>query len=212
MNFKCVIFDCDGVLVDSEIIGNEILISMAKAYGLEMTIDQAMANFHGKSLKNCFQQIEEKINRKLPDNFEAEFRKQSFKAFRNELKAVKGVVDFINSLSVSYCVASSGPPEKITQNLTTTGLIDKFQNKIFSSYHINSWKPEPEIFLYAAREMGFSVEECIVIEDSVPGVIAAVKGGFKVYGYTNENNAKAMEKEGAIVFRSYVELAEMLKG
>ena len=209
-NIKCIIFDCDGVLVDSEAIANQILLSMAKEHGLEMTLEQAIKNFNGRGLKDCFQQIEKIANKKLPEEFEKEYRKKTFEAFRTELKPVKGAKEFIETLAISYCVASSGPLEKIHLNLTTTGLIEKFENKIFSSYQINSWKPDPEIFLFAASEMGFPINECIVIEDSKAGVISAIKGGFKVFGFANENNSQELLDEGATVFYNYEELSAIL--
>ena len=95
-------------------------------------------------------------------------------------------------------------------NLTTTGLIQNFENRIFSSYEINSWKPDPEIFIHACNQMGFKKEECIVIEDSVAGVIAGVKGGFKVFALANENNAQDLRDEGATVFYNYEELETIL--
>ena len=209
-NLKCIIFDCDGILVDSESIANQVLLSMAEPFGLKMSMEEAVKKFNGRRLNIIFEQIEILINKKLPESFETEFRKRTFEAFKTDLKPIKGVTEFINSLNISFCVASSGPVEKITLNLTTTGLIEKFENKIFSSYQINSWKPEPEIFLHACKQMGFEIEECIVIEDSVAGVIAAAKGGFKVYGLANENNAQDLINEGATVFYSYEELAQIL--
>ena len=207
---KCIIFDYDGVLVDSEEISNQVLISMAKQYGLEMTLEQAIRNFNGRSLKDCLQQIEEKIKKRLPDNFVNEYREKSFIAFKTDLKPVKGVRDFIDNLKISYCVASSGPVEKITLNLTTTGMFDKFKNKIFSSYQINSWKPDPDIFLFAANKMGFSISECVVVEDSLAGVISATKGGFKVFGFAKESNSQELIDEGATVFYNFNELAKLL--
>lgn len=207
---KCIIFDCDGVLVDSEEIGNTILISMLNEFELKMTLEEAFNNFSGRSLQDCKLQIEKRINRKLPPDFENEFRNQCREAFRTQLKPVKGVKKFIDKLTISYCVASSGPVDKIKSNLKITGLSEKFKNNIFSSYQINSWKPDPEIFLYASREMGFLPDECIVIEDSVAGVISAVKGGFDVYGFANENNSGALKNEGATVFYSFDELENML--
>ena len=209
-DIKCIIFDCDGVLVDSEIIGNQILLSMAKDFGFKMTIEDAIKNFNGRSLKDSFKYIENLIQKKLPDNFENEYRRLTFEAFKTNLKPIKGVKEFIDSLTVSYCVASSGPIEKINLNLTTTGLIEKFENKIFSSYQINSWKPDPEIFLFASKEMGFKPEECIVIEDSKAGVISAIRGGFKVFGFANENNANELKEEGATIFYSFEELSNLL--
>ena len=95
-------------------------------------------------------------------------------------------------------------------NLTTTRLIQNFENRIFSSYEINSWKPDPDIFIHACNQMGFKKEECIVIEDSVAGVIAGVKGGFKVFALANENNAQDLLDEGATVFYNYEELEGIL--
>lgn len=210
MEFKCIIFDCDGVLVDSEVIENQVLISMAKHFGLNMTLEKAIENFKGKSLSDSLQLIEKLIKDKLPDHFVKEYRQQSFEAFRKKLKPIEGVKEFIDNLNVSYCVASSGPIEKITLNLTTTGLIENFKNRMFSSYQINSWKPEPEIFLHAAREMGHLVSECIVIEDSRPGIMAAIRGGFKVYALANEENTEQLQNEGAIIFNSFEELTKML--
>lgn len=207
---KCMLFDCDGVLVDSEEIGNKVLLSMTKEFGLRMTMEEAKMSFSGRRLKDIFQQIENRINQKLPADFEKEYRKRSYEAFKKELKPVKGVKQFIDSLSIPYCVASSGPVEKIKSNLTTTGLAEKFGENIFSSYQINSWKPDPEIFLFASREMGFSPSECIVIEDSRVGVISAIKGGFTVYGFANENNTQVLQDEGAIVFYSFEELNRLL--
>ena len=197
---KCIIFDCDGILVDSETIANQVLLSMSASFGLKMTIEESIKNFNGSRLQKIFEKIEELTDKKLPDSFETDFRKQTFEAFKTDLKPVKGVKEFIEKLTVPYCVASSGPVEKITLNLTITGLLEKFENRIFSSYDINSWKPDPEIFLHACKQMGFEKEECIVIEDSVAGVIAAVTGGFKVFALANENNAQDLLDEGATVF------------
>jgi HAD superfamily hydrolase (TIGR01509 family) len=208
---KCILFDCDGVLVDSEGIGNQVLLNMAAKYGLKISLNEAYKKFNGRSLKDCFQQIEQLINQPLPENFEIAYRKKSFEAFATQIKPIKGVMKFLNSLTIPYCVASSGPVEKIQLTLKTAGLIDKFENKIFSSYQINSWKPDPGIFLHAAQQMGFSVEECVVIEDSLVGVIAAKRGGFKVFGLASEKNSKELENEGAILFYTFEELAKFFK-
>ncbi|WP_343694505.1 HAD family hydrolase [Flavobacterium sp.] len=210
MEVKCIIFDCDGVLVDTEKIGNGILLEMAAEHGFEMEIEDAYRNFNGRNLKDCFRHIEEAIDQKLPETFEAEYRQRSFNAFRTEVKPMEGVVEFIEKLKIPYCVASSGPVEKIRLNLEVAGLLDKFENKIFSSYQINSWKPDPGIFLHAAKEMGFEVKDCIVLEDSKAGVKAGRSGGFKVYGFANGFNDNDLEEEGAVLFHSYEELSEIL--
>lgn len=207
---KCIIFDCDGVLVDTEKIGNGVLLEMASEHGFEMKIEDAYRNFNGRKLKDCFRYIEETIDKELPETFETEFRQRSFDAFKTQVKPMEGVIEFIDKLTIPYCVASSGPVEKICLNLEVAGLLGKFEDKLFSSYQIGSWKPEPGIFLHAAKEMGFDVKDCIVIEDSVAGVRAGIDGGFKVYGFANGYNDSDLEKEGAILFRSYKELAVVL--
>lgn len=208
---KCIIFDCDGVLVDTEKIGNGIMLSMAAEYGFKMKLEEAYRDFNGRNLKECFLHIENAIGKKLPDNFESEYRKKSFEAFRTQVKPMEGIVEFLNKLKIPYGVASSGPVDKIRLNLEVSGLLDKFENKIFSSYQIKSWKPDPGIFLHAAKEMGFEVKDCIVIEDSKAGVIAGIQGGFKVYGFANGFNNDDLEKEGAILFHSYKELSVLLQ-
>ncbi|KAF2516219.1 HAD family phosphatase [Flavobacterium zhairuonense] len=210
---KCIIFDCDGVLVDTEKIGNGILLEMAAEHGFEMHIEDVYRNFNGRNLKDCFRHIEEAIDQKLPDSFEAEYRQKSFEAFKTQVKPMKGVIKFIENIEkfkIQYCVASSGPVEKIKLNLEVAGLLDKFESKIFSSYQINSWKPEPGIFLHAAKEMSFDVKDCIVLEDSKAGVKAGISGGFKVYGFANGYNNEDLEEEGAIIFHRYEELSELL--
>jgi len=207
---KCIIFDCDGILVDSEEIGNSVLLSMAEEFGLRMTLEEAMMIFCGRSLKDCLQEIEIRINQKLPKDFESDFRKKTNEKYKTELRPVKGVKQFIDNVNVSYCVASSGPLDKIRSNLSITGLTEKFGENIFSSYQINSWKPDPEIFLHASKEMGFTPGECIVIEDSKAGVISAVKGGFTVYALANEYNFQLLQNEGAIIFYNFDELNDLL--
>jgi HAD superfamily hydrolase (TIGR01509 family) len=211
MEVKSIIFDCDGVLVDTEKIGNEILLSMAADHGFEMKIEDAYSNFNGRNLKDCFLHVENSIGKKLPDNFESEYRERSFEAFKTQVKPMEGVVEFINKLKIPYCVASSGPVEKIRLNLEVSGLLDKFEGKIFSSYQIKSWKPEPGIFLYAAQQMGFEVKDSIVVEDSKAGVKAGINGGFKVFGFANGYNNADLEQEGATLFKSYEELSGVLQ-
>ncbi|MDT0606004.1 HAD family hydrolase [Croceitalea rosinachiae] len=210
MKYKCIIFDCDGILVDSEEISNSVLIQMAREIGIDIKTEYALENFAGKSLKSCFEYIEKRIEKPLPDTFEKEFRNRTFSAFKTDLKPVKGVRNLLERISVPFCVASSGPIEKIILNLTTTNLMEKFENRIFSSYQIGSWKPNPEIFEYAAKKMGFKPNECAVIEDSLAGVKAGIKGGFDVFGLASPKNKDEFRKEGAIVFSEMNELCKLL--
>ncbi len=210
-DIKCVIFDCDGVLVDSEHVSNDILYTMACEQGYTMGKEKVMREFAGRSLQQCLSMIESSIGKTLPPEFVPTFREKTFHYFRTDLKAITGVHDFIDTLTHDYCVASSGPIEKMNITLSTTGLIEKFRNKMYSSYQINSWKPDPDIFLHAAKEMGYAINECIIIEDSRAGVMAGVKGGFKVFGYAASGNADELANEGAEVFYDFKELQGKLK-
>ncbi len=187
MKYKCIIFDCDGVLVDSESISNSTLVDMAKSIGVTIQLDFAMTHFLGKSLQFCFDYIESLAPRKLPDTFEEEFRERTFEAFRTQMQPIPGVHELLSKINIDICVASNGPAEKIRLNLTTTQLIDRFEGNIFSAYDIKSWKPNPELYLHAAKSMGYTVEECVVIEDSLAGVQAAQAGGFDVFAYVNSH-------------------------
>ncbi len=210
MKYKCVIFDCDGVLVDSEVISARIFQEMATELGLDIGFETVLGQITGTSMQENLKFFSEKIDVELPADFESEYRRRSFETFKTELKPIKGIHDLLDKIKVPIGVASSGPTEKIKLNLTTTNLIDYFGDNIFSSYDIGSWKPDPEIYLYAAKAMGFQPEECAVIEDSLVGVQAAKAGGFSVFGFAHGKNRNAFEELGAMVFSEMKELEKML--
>ena len=208
---ECIIFDCDGVLVDSEVINNRVLLEMASEYGVTMDLSEAVEEFSGIRIKEGIKILEKRASRPFPLDFEQLFRAKTYEIFKTEMKAVEGVSSLLAGLTVPFCVASSGPVEKIKLNLTVTGLIPFFpDNRIFSGYDINSWKPDPGIFLYAAAQMGFAPAVCAVVEDSKAGIIAAVKGGFKAFGYAKPFNASVLAGEGANVFYNMSELPALL--
>ncbi len=188
MKYKCIIFDCDGVLVDSEELSIQILVDMARAFGADINLSYALKHFSGRSLEHCGLDIEHKAGKKLPDDFMDIFRQKSYFAFDNYLQPVKGIPELLNRLTLPFCVASSGPLEKIERNLAIVGLTDKFTGRMFSSYEIGSWKPEPDIFLHAAQQMSFTPRDCLVIEDSLAGVLAAQAGGFDVLAYVEDTD------------------------
>jgi len=210
MKYKCIIFDCDGILVDSEAISSKVFIEMAKSLGVNIDLEFAIENFSGVSIKTTLEYIANKAGKELPENFEKEFRRRTFELFKTDLKPVKGVSELLDKINVPCCVASSGPREKLQLSLTTTNLFHKFENRIFSSYDIGSWKPNPEIFLYAAKEMDFKVSECAVIEDSLAGVKAARSGQFDVFALANAKNKDTLANLGAKIFFDMKELDQLL--
>ena len=211
MKYSCIIFDCDGVLVDSEAISARVFQTMISELGSEVDYETVLEQITGTSMKENLQFISEIINGELPADFETDFRKRSYEAFKTAIKPVKGVPDLLKNIKVPVGVASSGPIEKIRLNLTTTNLIHYFGENIFSSYEIGSWKPDPEIYLHAAKKMGFKPAECAVIEDSLPGIQAAKAGGFDVFGLANDKNKAAFRKLGATSFSTMKELGNLLK-
>jgi HAD superfamily hydrolase (TIGR01509 family) len=208
--YKCIIFDCDGVLVDSEPISIQILVDIANSYGANIDLAYGMKHFKGSFFDACKNKIAQLTSTPIPNSFEADYRKQSFDAFKKNMQPVKGVQAVLNNLSVPFCVASSGSEDKIRLNLGLAGLLPYFENKIFSCYAINKWKPDPAVFLWAAETMGFEPRDCLVIEDSLSGVRAAKNGGFNVFGFTAGDYNNELESEAERTFKSMGLLLEMI--
>lgn len=208
---KNLIFDCDGVLVDTESIMISSLLEMAAAFGAKMELEAAIEEFSGRQILEAISLLEANAGTSFPPDFEKLFRAKAYQRFREEVQAVPGIVELLSGLKLPYCVASSGPREKIVLNLELTGLLRYFPDgHIFSSYDIQSWKPDPGIFLHAAQQMGFDPQHTVVIEDSFAGVEAALKGGFRVYAYAHAKNRQALLDQGAIVFDSMYQLPGLL--
>ncbi|KAA5828090.1 HAD family hydrolase [Algibacter amylolyticus] len=208
--YKCIIFDCDGVLIDSEPIAIGVLVEMANYLGANMELDAAMIALKGKSFKYCTNYISQRIEKPLPIHFEQDYRINTFEAFRKNIQPIKGIKAVLENINVPFCVASSGPENKIRLNLELTGLLPFFEGHIFSCYAIQKWKPEPDVFLWAAETMGFKPEDCLVVEDSLSGVRAANTGGFDVFGYTEHDYGNALSKEATKTFNSMDKLLKML--
>lgn len=208
--YKCIIFDCDGVLVDSEPISNGVLVNMANNYGANIDLDYALKHFKGGTIKRVKETIETLIEKKLPDTFEEEYRAISYNAFKENVKPVSGIKEVLTTLEIPFCVASSGPVPKIVLNLELTGLDSFFADNIFSCYTIKKWKPDPAIFNLAAITMGFSNDQCLVIEDSITGVKAAQNGGFDVFGFTAHDYNNELQGECTKTFNDMSELLKLL--
>jgi HAD superfamily hydrolase (TIGR01509 family) len=207
---KCIIFDCDGVLVDSEAITFSVLGELCDGLGLHLTEDELEDNFLGKSLNSVMAFISARIDGALPEDFEAQFRAGTFARFKTDIKPVRGIKELLAKVKVPICVASSGPPHKIRLNLELTGLTDYFGENIFSCYDLGKWKPDPAVFLHAAKTMGFAPADCVVVEDSPAGVKGAVAGGFRVFGLAHPKNAEALRAAGAEVIFGLDELHGVL--
>ncbi|GKQ39535.1 HAD family phosphatase [Streptomyces sp. A012304] len=188
MRYDLVIFDNDGVLVDSEPISNRLLAAYLTELGHPTSYEESIRDYMGSAMHRIHELIEERTGRRLPAEFDDVFHGRVFAAFERELEPVPGVVGVLEKLAadgVPYCVASSGSHERIRVGHRTTGLDRWFEEaRVFSSQDVGRGKPAPDLFLYAAERMGVAPERCVVVEDSPLGVQAAVAAGMDVYGFT----------------------------
>ncbi|MGW3991495.1 HAD family hydrolase [Streptomyces sp. NPDC004830] len=188
MRYDLVIFDNDGVLVDSEPISNRHLAAYLTELGHATTYEESLRDYMGSAMHRVHDLVEERTGRRLPEDFDDVFHARVFAAFERDLKPVEGVEEVLQKLTadaVPYCVASSGSHERIRVGHRTTGLDRWFdEGRVFSSQDVGRGKPAPDLFLYAAQRMGVPPERCVVVEDSPLGVQAAVAAGMDVYGFT----------------------------
>jgi HAD superfamily hydrolase (TIGR01509 family) len=201
-----VIFDCDGVLVDSEPLACASFSRALKAQGLDWSVEETMRRLMGLSLKTSLEICEAELGRKLPGDFLEKMQAVTYQTFRDApLQAVAGVKDAVRALQAAglhTCVASSGAPEKMRFTLGLTDLWDLFDGRIFSASQVPRGKPFPDLFLHAAISMNVQPFECVVVEDSLPGVQAARAAGMKALAYAGEPyaNRDALRQAGAQVF------------
>ncbi|MFD7551525.1 MULTISPECIES: HAD family hydrolase [unclassified Streptomyces] len=188
MRYELVVFDNDGVLVDSEPLANRILAAYLTELGHPTTYEDSLRDYMGAAVHRVHDLVEERTGQRLPADFDREIQARTAAGFVRELKPVPGVVDVLERLvadGVPYCLASSGSHERIGVGHRTTGLDRWFgPERVFSAEDVGRGKPAPDLFLHAARQMGVAPERCVVIEDSPLGVRAAVSAGMDVYGFT----------------------------
>ena len=182
-NFDLVIFDCDGVLVDSEVISCRAHAEVLTRHGYPITSDQVLARFLGVSDREARLMIENEISRKLPDDFESQVKQATLQFYAGDLRAISYVGEAIAAIGLPKCVASSGTPEKIRHGLECAGLFDLLAPHIFSASQVKRGKPAPDLFLFAAEQMQASPARCVVIEDSIPGIAGALAAGMAVLGF-----------------------------
>ncbi|HKS56882.1 MAG TPA: HAD family hydrolase [Steroidobacteraceae bacterium] len=197
---QLVIFDCDGVLVDSEPVANRMLGQMLRELGLDLTQEQIFEQFVGYSMAHVLRVIESLLGRAPPENFLRDLQARTFEAFRTELRAMPGIeatLDRLDELGLPFCVASSGDHEKMRTTLGITGLWSRFAGRIFSVTQVARGKPAPDVYLFAARQLGAEPAACIVIEDTPPGVQAGVAAGMTVFGFCAHTPEQKLKAAGA---------------
>ena len=216
MNLDLVIFDCDGVLVDSEVISCRAHAETLTRHGYAITEEQVLHRFLGVSDREARQIIEREIGRPLPSDFEAQVKEATLKFYAGDLKAIAGVAAAIAAIDLPKCVASSGTPEKIRHGLECAGLYEQLNPHIFSATQVKRGKPAPDLFLFAAEQMGAPAKRCLVIEDSVPGVTGALAAGMTVLGFHGGSHCqpghadKLRDAGAAVVFDDMRQLPELV--
>ena len=201
-----VIFDCDGVLVDSEPLANTCFARALQREGLDWTVEETMRRLMGRSMKSCVEIVERELDRALPGDFVDRLQADTMEAFRDApLKTVPGVVEAIDAIEaagIATCVASSGGLDKMRVTLGIVGLWSRFEGRIFSSSQVPRGKPFPDLFLHAAIQMNEQPFDCTVVEDSLPGIQAARSAGMRALAYVGapHTDAEALCAAGGRTF------------
>jgi HAD superfamily hydrolase (TIGR01509 family) len=205
-----VIFDCDGVIVDSEPLAAVVLGEMLAELGLPAKDDEVLERFNGRKVAEWVGEIEKELQRPIADWFIPEFRRRSAEKFSTELTSVPGIEKVLAALPIPYCLASSGPMEKIELTLGLTGLRHFFEGRIFSGYEVGSWKPDPDLFLHAASFFNTVPQQCVVIEDSLAGIQAGLTAGMTVFHYQPKISRPVSVHSKLLSFNSMAQLQGLL--
>ncbi len=179
-----VIFDCDGVLIDSEGLSAEVLMGALADLGVAVDFDYFCVNFLGRSFPTVARDIQTTFDLILPDDFEQRYRRDLFARFTEELAPTRGVEEILKGLTVPYCIATSSSPARVSNSLNITNLARRFGDHVFTASEVQRGKPAPDLFLYTAARMGFDPANCLVIEDSLPGIEAALAANMQILRYT----------------------------
>lgn len=200
---KCIIFDCDGTLVDSEYLSHKAMEIQLREIGIEDSASRMMEEHRGGKLAGIILSLEHKHDVQLDKLFTQGYRECVADLFHKELQEIDGVTEVLSKIEQSICIASGGPLAKIELSLKLTNLKRFFSDNIFSSYEVNSWKPDPDLFLHTANAMNVSPEHCIVVEDSPIGVEAALSANMTAVFY---NPSGFDVPKGAISIKKMQEL------
>jgi len=210
--YELVIFDCDGVLVDTERLAIRIDRQVLAAMGWSLTEQEVVERFVGRTPEHMTRELSAYLGRELPADWDEEFTPLYRTTWEAELEPVPGVVAALDAITLPTCVASSGSHRQMRFTLGLTGLWDRFAGRIFSAEEVAEGKPAPDLFLHAAARMGVEPARCAVVEDSVPGVEAALAAGMDVYAYGGGVTAEAkLRRPGATTFAAMAELPELLQ-
>ena len=191
MSFDLIIFDCDGVLVDSEVISGRAHADVLSRHGYPITQEQVFDRFLGRSTRQANAEVEAELGRPLPDDFHIQLQDELFRSFEADLEPVPYIHTALDAITQRVCVASSGSHQRMRVTLGRARLYDRFAPNIFSASQVANGKPAPDLFLFAAHQMNVTPERCLVIEDSVAGITGAMAAGMPVLGFHGGSHCRA---------------------
>lgn len=189
---QLIIFDCDGVLIDSEIISANTLIDLLKPLGLEINLTHIAENFLGRSFPTVAISIRKNFGIDLPDSFESDYRAELLSRFDTQLQPTHGIVDLLERLDLQFCVATSSSPQRVARSMEITGLNRFFSGHIYTASQVEHGKPAPDLFLHASKHEGVPATQCLVVEDSFPGIEAAHAARMQVLHYQGGSHFTGM--------------------
>ena len=209
---ELVIFDCDGVLIDSERLAVVLDMEMLAALGWALTRTEVIERFMGRSASHMLSEIERWLGHPLPEGWTEAWDERYRQKFAAELEPVDGIVEALDQITLAMCVASSSEHDHLRRNLRTAGLYDRFEGRIFSASEVENGKPAPDLFLHAGLRMGVEPSDCVVVEDSRYGVQAARAAGMHVLAYTGGGMTPidTLAGPGTTVFEDMHQLPELL--
>ena len=190
-----VIFDCDGVLIDSELISARMLVEELALHGVSVDLAYVRRHFLGRSYPTVLRQIRHEFTLDLPDSFEADYRKRLLDAFERDLTIMPGVRDVLDAMVTPYCLATSSSPPRVSASLAIVGLTRYFSGRVFTASEVERGKPAPDLFLHAAARMGVPPARCLVIEDSDMGVQAGLAAGMQVWRFVGGSHMRGAETD-----------------
>jgi len=193
--FGLIIFDCDGVVVDSEVISCRVHAEVLTRHGYPISADEVCARFLGRTARDTAIEVERELGRPLAENYDRERRAALIAALADSVEAIPHLEQALDTIAAPICIASSAVPEKIFATLSRTGLYRRFAPNIFSGSQVKNGKPAPDLFLFAATQMATLPERCLVIEDSVPGVTGARAAGMTVLGFHGGSHCRPGDDE-----------------
>lgn len=215
--YDLIIFDCDGVLIDSEIMSSETLISSLDSLGVSISHDFVQHHFLGRSFAKVAETVLRDFGVVLPQEFERTYRTSLLEAFETGLVPTDGIVNVLEALTIPFCVATSSSPERARRSLEIAGLVDYFDQAVFTASEVKHGKPAPDLFLFAAEKFRTEPKKCLVVEDSIPGIEAAEAAGMDVWRYvggshlSSDGSLSGHDRPGLQVFESWTHFLPLIR-